>query len=296
MAKINLNFYNNQDVYSDGDIEDILLELVKDHTDYTEILHSTNIWPVMYHLTPVRENILHWYDFDESSNLLEIGGGCGALTGLFARRLRGVKVVELSKRRAEIIYNRHIKCSNLEVIAGNLNDINFSEKFDYITLIGVLEYAGKFTQEEQPFKRFLEKVKSFLKPEGKLLIAIENKFGLKYWAGAKEDHTGKFFDGIENYPEDKSIQTFGKIELEKLLKSAGYNKFSFYYPMPDYKLPKIIYSDSYLPDIGEWIDTYSPNFDQNRLALFNERNAYKSIINNSQFPFFANSFLVEVML
>lgn len=37
-------------------------------------------------------------------------------------------------QKEEIIYNRH---KNLEIIAGNLNDVKFEEKFDYVTLIGV---------------------------------------------------------------------------------------------------------------------------------------------------------------
>ena len=39
-------------------------------------------------------------------------------------------------------------------------------------------------------KIFLIKIKQLLKPDGKLLIAIENQYGLKYWCGALEDHTG----------------------------------------------------------------------------------------------------------
>lgn len=295
VAQFNLDYYNkDKDLYSDGDIENTILDIVKKQTDFTDVLQESDDWAVMYHLTPVRQNILHWYDFNENGNLLEIGGGCGALSGLFAKRLRDVKVVELSKLRSEIIYNRHKQYDNLEVIAGNINDITFKEKFDYVTLIGVLEYAGKFTEAEQPFKHFLSNVKSYLKPEGKLLIAIENKFGLKYWSGAREDHTGRFFDSIENYPDDKSIQTFGKLELEQLLYSAGFSEMQFYYPMPDYKLPKTIYSDAYLPGTDDLFDLYSPNFDQDRLALFNERKAYKNIIKNGNFPFFSNSFLLEV--
>jgi len=296
MTKFNLNFYKNQDLYSDGDVENTILDIVKNNIDFTDILHTTDNWAIMYHLTPIRRNLLSWYDFDKDANLLEIGGGCGAFSGLFADKLQEVKVVELSKRRAEIIYNRHKNHENLEIIVGNLNDIKFDQKFDYVTLIGVLEYAGRFTEGNTPFKTFLEKAKSYLKPKGKLLIAIENKFGLKYWAGAREDHTGRHFDSIEGYPNDKGIQTFGKLELETLLKSVGFDELSFYYPMPDYKLPKIIYSDEYLPDIDDLFDVYSPNFDQDRLALFNEREAFKNIIKNGNFPFFANSFLVEASL
>ncbi|MBY0346485.1 MAG: class I SAM-dependent methyltransferase, partial [Neisseriaceae bacterium] len=170
------------------------------------------------------------------------------------------------------------------------------EKFDYVTLIGVLEYAGKFTEGDTPFKTFLENIKSYLKPNGKLLLAIENKFGLKYWAGAREDHTGRLFDGIEGYPNDKGIQTFGRLELETLIKSVGFKTTHFYYPMPDYKLPKTIYSDDYLPTQSDLFDTQSPNFDQDRYALFNESYAFKEIIKNQQFPFFANSFFVEALL
>lgn len=295
-TKLNLEFYKGSDLYSDGDIENTILDIVQTHTDFTEILHATDDWAVMYHLTPVRQNLLSWYNFDKAANLLEIGGGCGAFSGLFAQKLRDVKVVELSKRRAEIIYNRHKNYDNLEIIVGNLNDISFDEKFDYVTLIGVLEYAGKFTEGNTPFKTFLENAKSYLKPNGKLFIAIENKFGMKYWSGAREDHTGRLFDSIEGYPNDKGIQTFGKNELEKLILSTGFRCLDFYYPMPDYKLPKIVYSDDYLPEMDDLFDIYSPNFDQDRVVLFNEREAFKNVIKNGQFPFFANSFLVEASL
>ena len=57
-------------------------------------------------------------------------------------------------------------------------------------MIGVLEYQGSYTNSENPYKDFLKKIKQLLKPNGKLLIAIENQYGLKYWCGAREDHTG----------------------------------------------------------------------------------------------------------
>lgn len=44
-----------------------------------------------------------------------------------------------------INYERNKHYDNLEIIVGNFNDIKFENKFDYITLIGVLEYARLFT-------------------------------------------------------------------------------------------------------------------------------------------------------
>ena len=130
-----------------------------------------------------------------------------------------------------------------------------------------------------------------LKPDGTLVIAIENKLGIKYWAGAREDHTGIVFDSIEGYPHDTSPMTFGRHELEQLLVKCGLTDIEFYYPMPDYKFPMEIFSDSYLPGIGH-LKTMAPNLDMDRYSLFSEPLALNNVIKNSMFPFFANSFLV----
>ena len=290
-AKINLDFYTGTDYYSDGDIEDELLEIVKNHDDYSEILAKDNRWPILYHLSPIRQNIINWYPFKENATCLEIGGGCGAITGALCDSLNEVKVVELSKRRATINYERHKNYDNLEIIIANLNDIKFNQKFDYITLNGVLEYAGSFTKTEQPYQDFLKQVKKYLKPDGKLIIAIENRYGLKYFAGSKEDHTAKVFDGITGYVNNDTVRTFGKKELEELLQESGYPIQEFYYPHPDYKMPLEIYSSSWLPSSASLLSP-APNFDYEKYELFDETKAFQGIIDNGKYEFFANSFLV----
>lgn len=74
------------------------------------------------------------------------------------------------------------------------------ERFDYVTLIGVLEYAKSYIGKDNPYPEYLEKINRLLKPGGKILIAIENRLGLKYFAGCREDHVGREFVGIEGYP------------------------------------------------------------------------------------------------
>jgi 2-polyprenyl-3-methyl-5-hydroxy-6-metoxy-1,4-benzoquinol methylase len=290
-ATLNEQFYTGADYYSDGDIEEELLEIVTTYQDFSQILATEDRWPILYHLSPIRQNIINWYPFKEKSHCLEIGAGCGAITGALCQRVERVTAVELSKRRATINYTRHKDCDNLEIIVANLNDIEFKEKFDYITLNGVLEYAGSFTKTQNPYEDFLKQIKGYLKPDGKLIIAIENRYGLKYFAGAKEDHTSKAFDGIVGYPNNDTVRTFGKLELEQLLHQSGYHDQHFYYPHPDYKMPLEIYSDDFLPSATSHL-TPAPNFDYERYSLFDESQAYRGIIENGQFPFFANSFLV----
>ena len=290
-ARLNLDYYSGKDYYSDGDIEDTLLDIVRTHNTFDEVLAHDKRWPILYHLSSIRENIINWFPFRENASCLEIGGGCGAITGALCDLSGEVTVVELSKRRSNINYERHKHYENLEIIVGNLNDITLGQKFDYITLIGVLEYAGSFTDTKMPYRDFLKQIKKYLKPDGKLIIAIENRYGLKYFAGAREDHTGKYFDSITGYAGNSTVRTFGKTELESLLEKSGFYEKTFYYPHPDYKMPLEIYSEDFLPGKGANLSS-SPNFDYDRYDLFDESEVFRGIIKNGQYEFFANSFLV----
>lgn len=286
-----------QKVYSDGDVEiDILNLFKKPHPQklISKILANNPSWPLRYHLSPNRENLLNWYNFDKTKPLLEVGAGCGALTGLFTRKLKKVVAVELSERRASIIKTRFKNATNLEVIQANIEKIKLKKKFDYVTSIGVLEYAGKYIDKDKPFLTFIKILKKNLKRNGVLIIAIENKYGLKYWAGAPEDHTSRHFDSIEGYPNNEGIRTFSKYETTNLLKKAGFKSLKFYYPLPDYKFPEEIYSDQYLPKSGFDIKAgiYPSYHSEKREYLFNEKLAISDLLNNQMFDFFANSFLI----
>lgn len=291
MAKINLDYFNAQDDLSNNIFDEEILQIVKNNTDFTDILHHDKRMHVKYSLSPIRRNLLEWYDFNNMASLLEIGGEYGALSGMFAEKVRDVKVIELCRGKAEVIYNRHKCCANLEILVGNFTDVQFTEKFDYI-VVNIFKYVGQYMNEKQPHKLFLADMKQRLKPNGKLIIIIENKFGLKYWAGAPEEDTGRRFESIENYPTGKNIQTFGKYELEGLIKSVGFHETLFYYPMPDHNLPNVIYSDSFLPDETAVFDVFSMDSALDSHKMFNENLTLNSIIKNDMFTFFANSFIV----
>ncbi|MBW7475064.1 methyltransferase [Paenibacillus oenotherae] len=288
---INLDYYNGHSVYSDGSIEDEILGIAEQEIDLEDVISKDDRWPILYHFSPVRRQIVEWIDFPENSKLLEIGAGCGAITGVLCEKASEVVAVELSLRRAKIIANRYKHHRNLEIMVGNLNDVSFETSFDIVTLIGVLEYAGRFTEEENPYHSFLRKIAGLMEDNGQLIIAIENKFGLKYWAGAREDHTGRFFDGLENYPHQDGVATFSKDEITKLLLDTGFMDIEFYYPMPDYKMPNQIFSDTYLPRSGQ-IKGEFPAYDADRLRMFNENLVLENLIKNNKFDFFANSFLI----
>jgi len=291
MAKLITEHHNGADLYSDGAAEDDLLALFKAGGDVSAVLREDKRWPVLYHLSPDRRNLLEWFPFRKEAHLLEIGAGCGALTGLFTEKVAKVTAVELSARRSQIIYERCRLHENLEIIAGNICDLKFNGRFDYITLVGVLEYARSFVKAEAPALKLLELCRALLKPGGILFTAIENKFGLKYFAGAREDHSGRSFEGIEGYRADAPAETWSRDELSALLSRSGFAGRRFYYPCPDYKLPEEIFSDDYLPEVNH-IFQDAPNYDRDRYRIFSEKLALVNLVENRKFDFFANSFLV----
>ena len=116
-------------------------------------------------------------------------------------------------------------------------------KYDWVLLIGVLEYAPIFIKEGSSIESYLKKIGNFLSKKGQLVIAIENKLGLKYFNGCNEDHVNKIFYGLQGLYKKKGPVTFGKVELKTLLSESGFKNIDFLYPFPDYKLPYIIVTE-----------------------------------------------------
>lgn len=293
IGKVELNFDNylpDSDIYSDGDIENEILDIIKCNKKY-ETLNSDDRWPILYHLSDERKNILRWFPFKQDSSILEIGTGCGAITELFCEKKLMISGIESSKRRAKITAYRNKNYSKLKLYVGNFMDMQFDEKYDYITLIGVLEYARMFIDGNRAYDNLIRKCKSLLKTNGQLIIAIENRLGIKYWAGAPEDHTGRVFDGIENYSENSKVRTFSKKELTTLLNGTGFKRLKWYYPYPDYKFSHQVFSDEFLPR-ADWLFEDIVSYNSDRLSFFDERKALQAIADSDNFPEFSNSFLV----
>lgn len=313
IGKITLDYsrYPGEDFYCDGAVEDELLEIVKNHSEaeFGKIIKERKSWPVLYHLSPLRENIVDWIPMEATcgtgneqgaevgrkARVLEVGSGCGAITGALSRKAGSVTCVDLSKKRSLINAYRHKECSNVTIHVGNFKDIepDLSCDYDYIFLIGVFEYGISYIGGETPFEDFLTILMRHLAPGGRIIIAIENKYGLKYFAGCKEDHTGAYFSGIENYVHGGAARTFSRAGLERIFGSCGVNRFQFYYPYPDYKFMTTLYSDGRLPGIGELTNNLR-NFDRDRMLLFDEKNAFDGLIGDGLFPVFSNSYLAVV--
>lgn len=293
--KLDLTHYPGEDLYCDGEIEDELLAIARDYAavEYQRIIEERKSWEILYHFSPLRENIVEWLPINRTMKVLEIGSGCGAITGVLSRKAGGVTCVELSKKRSLINAYRHMDADNVTIHVGNFQDVepDLPCDYDYICLIGVFEYAQAYIGSETPYEDFLKIIKKHLKPGGHIAIAIENKFGLKYWAGCREDHLGAYFAGIEDYPEGGVVRTFTRDGLLAIAKRCGFSEAQMFYPYPDYKFMTTLYSDRRLPRRGELSDN-NRNFDRDRLQLFDEKRVFDSVIREGQFTLFSNSYFL----
>lgn len=271
--KVNFDFYKEeQDLKQITEEYNEVLEKVLNcqNGDFSNTLEAKAKTKNILALSEIRENILNWYSFKENATILEMNANYGEITGMLCQRALKVVSIEQSKKYAQIIQKRHENKDNLELIVGNYNNINLDEKFDYIIILGKTENL----------KNDIEYAEKHLKDEGTILFATNNKFGVKAWITTKEEF--KFTNN------EKTAVT--KEQMEKILE--GWN-YKFYYPLPDYKMPNIIYTENNLPSIA---DIYRDITYKDENVNFKEVDAYTQIIKNNPLDFkkFANSFLIEI--
>ncbi len=261
-----------------------------------KVILEAKDWCFLYHLSRARKNLIEWIPVEPEEEILEFGAECGALTGMLCERAARVTSLEIDGVKCEINRTRNREKENLTVIQGGLSALQTEapeKTYDKIFLIGSLPLAELYLSKEQqnPYQTLLFELKKRLKPEGRLILALPNRLGLKYFAGCLEDYFGAPFTGLEDYYYHKGMRTFGKKELTDLLSRSGFPDVHFYYPYPDYRFMKSLYSDKHLPRAGE-LNTNLVNFDQDRYVFFDEMKVFDGLVKEELFPELSNSFLV----
>jgi SAM-dependent methyltransferase len=290
--------------YLDG-AERYLLEALQSAGDVSLFSHELRLrvhdWASLYHLTPYRATILDALGLTaRGAKVLELGAGCGAVTRWLGERFDTVHAVEGSLARARVARERTRDQDGVRVAAANFFDLDFANAYDLTTLVGVLEYSHLYHPEfrNDPWRAALsnlELVRGSLRDNGMLVIAIENKFGLKYLTGAHEDHAAKPFEGIVGYPSRSSAVTWSAAELEQMVHQAGFIGCDFYLPFPDYKLARTMIDASAAdPSVypANWVETPFPDRVTARTPFYNESLALREIVSAGLLRELANSFVV----
>ncbi|MBF0444330.1 MAG: class I SAM-dependent methyltransferase [Magnetococcales bacterium] len=232
--------------------------------------------------SPQRVGGVGMLDFQATDVVLDAGCMWGALTVPIARM--GCKVIGVDQTRDSIrLLKARLDEEGLEqaqLVQCNLNQLQLAdESIDKAIVNGVLEWLAEGTIELDSYQKnipsdktspkktqidktpyeiqldFLSKINRSLKKDGLLYLAIENRFDLINFIGAKDPHTGQRFITIwPRFVQEFMAKiftgrsyltwTYSRTALHDMLTKAGFNNIEFRYAFSNYRLPELILTDS----------------------------------------------------
>ena len=283
--KLNLDYYEGNEFNKISEKEKEIIELFfkgEEFKNLESLLHKNSDYEHVKAISENRKNIISFYPIEKEESVLEIGAGFGEITEELCKKAKKVVSIESKKEKAEVIAKRYKGIENLEIYAGELKNIKLEEKFDYVSLIGILEIA-------EDFEKIFELAKANLKENGKILIALNNNFTNKCFSKIDEVNCETIKEELDKNSDDVEID-----EIQKRFKDNGFMT-KVYYPIPDYTFTNAIYSDEFMPD--------EEHIDSRYWEMFNSRTGNSGYLEKEQakelvkkdvnlFKYFANSYFV----
>ena len=269
------------------EILDLMQEYGSDSAGLRRILESQTSPEILMALSPIRENLVEWMDIGKEERVLQLGSGYGALTGALARKAGEVVVVDPRVENLEVNRIRHQDRKNIRYQEGEDADLG-GQSFDWVFLIGpetneavfgISRAKDNWDKQEEQRITMIEKIRRAAKLTafgGHMVLAFPNTHSMRVWSGDK--------------PDTEEL-TVSLSELLAIVDSLKGEKRELYYPLPDYRLPSMIYSDTYPPVKGE-IPAMFAAYEKPRHRLFSEDAAYSALCEAGGFAQFANSFLL----
>lgn len=294
MARLNTEFMDDTTGFQskvEDELELAVCSALEKGVDFPNKIQNREVYE---QLSRERHEVLRWYPFKPDASILEIGAGMGALTGVLAEKAKEVTCLEKKKSRCRILEKRFMNCSKVHVCNVNYADFAPEKTFDYVVLHDITGYAKKYFKDESAHVSFFARLKSFLSPSGVLLVLAENRLGLKYFSGAYEEYSGKFFTGLNNFDGYNYIKTFTKNEIMCMGERAGFKHCRFYYPYPDLSFPVQIYTDEILEKM--YYGAHEAPYAKDKFVFFDEQRMFATLQKESVIDKFVNAFIVELSM
>ena len=119
------------------------------------------------------DDVIEKLDIQDGDNILDFGCGWGCLPNYILSNFPNVRFTGLNLSHEQCEYMRqkmqdpesYLSSGRFTLVEGDLNEVQFEEKFDKILSVGVFCHVGNLTNA-------FRKLASFLKPEGKFFLHI----------------------------------------------------------------------------------------------------------------------------
>jgi len=228
-------------------------------------------------LRELPKGLLQWYGFAPGSSVLYIGSGTEALAEMLRER------------------SLCVACVSPEQACDGQWCQEHTEGFDHIICVEVLE-------RYQDPGRLLCAWRSLLKPNGRMFLGMNNRFGIRYFCGDRDPYTERNFDGVEGYRRAYSKKEdvfrgrmYDRAEIARMLGDAGWHSFQFFSVFPDLENPCLIYAEGYLPN-EDLANRVFPTYNYPGTVFLEEESLYAGLIENGMFHKMANAYLIECSL
>lgn len=209
-----------------------------------------------------RADATYYLPLDKNSIVLDLGSGWGSYTFPLSRRVKKVFAIDSCLESLEFIAVRSQQDNIGNIFPIHIKPLDYgilpfdNNQFDSVIMNGVLEWVGSYIQKGDPTKiqlNCLKEINRVLKPNGTILIGIENRFGFKYFLGSPDEHLRYYTKTrtiryttllprfISNMITKRLISvpyrtyTHSICKYKKMLNNANFHKVKFLYPEDGYR-------------------------------------------------------------
>lgn len=195
-------------------------------------------------------------DLPQSSRVLDVGAGTGAISHALAKRFHEVIAVEPVLERAQFLQLRFRQedFSNVMVIRSSIWELPLApSSVDLIVLNGVLEWVaeGSLDAPDQVQKSALNRVFQLLRPGGYLYLGIGNRLFIQYLVGARDPHSGLPFVTVlprqiaQWYARKRGKSAYSNYlysywGYRRILRTVGFSDVQIYNALPSYDEPRYL--------------------------------------------------------
>ena len=232
--------------------------------DSKRLLEENDNLNYLYMAAPHREAFFEWIDLEKNSDILVVAP---ASIEIIKRLLSNEgRLYVLDDENFLNLYKYKFNSSQNLYLHKELNELLSEDTvFDYVVIVGDNDHEPEY---------LIENIKPKMKKDARLIFACDNRYGFKYLCGAKSDAT---------------IRT--RKEIKTMLEGFGFDESNWYYPMPDYRMANIIYSDKSKPEKGD-LANFIAAYDYPAIECIDIAKKFEEINAAGDFEDFANSFVV----
>lgn len=234
-----------------------------------------------------RNNLISWLNFKADESFLEVNAGYGEHTEWISRQVNFLFCLLGGKASREIISERcHGKVRILDSMM-ELKEVSGPSAFDKI----LFHVENHLTMGEM--KQEIHELTEYLKPDGILLIVMDNRLGLSKWIerDVQDVYITKHVMSARNQEGDRI--GFSIDEMEEIVKDSPELFYKKFYPYPDQVFVKDIYTDQHLPKPGFNFGNKA-DFQHERIQLMNQSDFTDVLIENGDLTRYFDSCIFAV--